>query len=48
MRAKGEGESGGGRERGTLLRMNAVSLAAPLLLPHAAIYTNSLMSDTVA
>lgn len=53
MREKGEGESGEEGEEGrrrmgeTLLRMNAVSWAAPLVLPHTVIYTNSLISDTV-
>ncbi len=48
MREKGEGEGErGGRMGETLLRMDAVSSAAPLLLPHSAFCTNSLMSDTL-
>lgn len=53
MRVKGEGRDGeeeeeeerGVRMGESLLRMNAVSWAAPLLLPHTAICTKSLISD---
>lgn len=49
MRAKRGRERGEEGRRGNLdsLRMNAVTWAAALVLPYTAIYTHSLINDTV-